>query len=165
MNKTSKIATYSKAIIHIALLLLAAVLLVSVNMQSHQAMPAFSLPLAFEGVYSQNGGEWKTLDENTKFNALDGDLVLRGNFGERQQNLEEGTVISCYLDYIMMTITINDEVVYGGYPYSEALIRDLCSKVWQRGRHRRWDRRMRSRSDCTIHIALETRMHMMNFCR
>lgn len=130
LNKTSKIATFSKVIIHIALLLLAAVLLVSVNMQSHQAMPSFSLPLTFEGVYSQNGGEWKSLDENTKFNALDGDLVLRGNFGERQQYLEEGTVISCYLDYIMITITINDEIVYGGYPYSEALIRDLCSKVW-----------------------------------
>ena len=113
-----------------ALLLLAAVLLVSVNMQSHQAIPSFSLPLTFEGVYSQNGGEWKTLEKNTRISALDGDLVLRGTFGESQQYLEEGTVISCYLDYIMLTITINDEIVYGGYPYSEAVIRDLCSKVW-----------------------------------
>ena len=113
-----------------ALLLLAAVLLVSVNMQSHQAIPSFSFPLTFEGVYSQNGGEWKTLEKNTRISALDGDLVLRGTFGESQQYLEEGTVISCYLDYIMLTITINDEIVYGGYPYSEAVIRDLCSKVW-----------------------------------
>ena len=94
-----------------ALLLLAAVLLVSVNMQSHQAIPSFSLPLTFEGVYSQNGGEWKTLEKNTRISALDGDLVLRGTFGESQQYLEEGTVISCYLDYIMLTITINDEIV------------------------------------------------------
>ena len=77
MNKTSKIATYSKAIIHLALLLLAAVLLVWVNMQSHQAMPSFSLPLTFEGVYSQNGGEWKPLDENTRISALDGDLCSK----------------------------------------------------------------------------------------
>ena len=77
MNKKSKITTYSKVIIHMALLLLAAVLLVSVNMQSHQAMRSFSLPLTFEGVYSQNGEEWKTLEENTGISALDGDLVLR----------------------------------------------------------------------------------------
>ena len=113
-----------------ALLLLAAVLLMTVNRQSQQAMRSFILPLTFEGSYSIGGSEWQTLDEDTKLNALDGDLVLRGTFGEMQEYLEEGTVISCYLDYIMMTISVNGEVVYGGYPYTESLIRDLCSKAW-----------------------------------
>lgn len=130
MKITSNIASYSKLIIHMALVLLAAVLLVTVNRQSQQATPSFILPLTFEGSYQIGGSEWQTLDENTKLNALDGDLVLRGTFGEDQEYLTEGTVISCYLDYIMMTISINGEVVYGGYPYTESLIRDLCSKAW-----------------------------------
>ncbi len=113
-----------------ALLLLAAALLMTVNRQSQQATPSFILPLTFEGSYSIDGSEWQSLDEDTKLNALDGDLVLRGTFGEDQEYLTEGTVISCYLDYIMMTISVNGEVIYGGYPYTESLIRDLCSKAW-----------------------------------
>ncbi|MCI5828568.1 MAG: hypothetical protein MR020_10150 [Lachnospiraceae bacterium] len=73
------------------------------------------LPLTFEGEYSQNGGEWQTLDENTRLNALEGDLVLKGTLGERQEDLTEGTVINCYLDYIMIMVLINGEVMYGGY--------------------------------------------------
>lgn len=92
------------------------------------------LPLTFEGVYSQDGGEWQTLDEHTSLNALDGDLVLRGTFGEQQAYFEEGMSISFYLDYIMMTILVNGEVVHGGYEYSETLIRDLCSKAWDEWR-------------------------------
>lgn len=113
-----------------ALLLLAVLLLVVVNLQSHQAMPTLLLPMTFEGEYSQNGGEWKTLETDTWLNALDGDLVLKGTFGELQPDLAEGSAVSFYLDYIMMTISVNGEVVFGGYPYSESLIRDLCSKAW-----------------------------------
>ncbi len=105
-------------------------LLTVVNRQSQQAMPSFILPLTFEGSYSIGGSEWQTLNEDTKLNALDGDLILRGTFGEDQEYLTEGTVINCYLDYIMMTIAVNGEVIYGGYPYTESLIRDLCSKAW-----------------------------------
>ena len=126
----SKRFSYIPCYIHIVLLLLALMLLVVVNRQSQQAMPSFILPLTFEGSYRIGGSEWQTLDEDTKLNALDGDLILRGTFGEDQEYLTEGTMISCYLDYIMMTISVNGEVVYGGYPYTESLIRDLCSKAW-----------------------------------
>ena len=114
-----------------ALLLLAVVLLVVVNLQSRQAVPAEIFPITFEGVYSQDGGEWQVLEADTRLNALNGDLVLRGTFGEWQPYLTEGSAVSFYLNYIMMTISVNGEVMYGGYPYSESLIRDMCSKAWE----------------------------------
>lgn len=130
MKPISKFLSYNKIFIHTALLLLAVVLLVLVNQKSRQSTPTILLPMTFNGVYSQGGGTWQILDEHTKLNALDGELILKGNFEENQEFLEEGSPISFYLDYIMMKISVNGETVYGGYPYSEDLIRDLCSKVW-----------------------------------
>lgn len=130
MKSISKSASYMKICIHVALLFLAVVLLVTMTRKSQQSSPTFRLPLTFEGSYSQDGGPWQTLDEHTKLNALDGDLILRGTFGENQEFLEEATPVSFYLDYVIMTISVNGEIVYGGYPYTEDMIRDLCSKAW-----------------------------------
>ena len=55
------------------------IVILLVYKNSNQAISAFPLPIQFVGEYSQNGGEWQTLNKDTDLSAYDGDLVIRGS--------------------------------------------------------------------------------------
>lgn len=56
------------------------------------------------GEYSQDGGAWQTLSEDTDLSAYDGDLVLRVKV---VPELMEGAQIKFYLNHIGMKISVN----------------------------------------------------------
>ena len=73
--------------------------------RSTQATSSFPIPVNFTGEYSQNGGDWQPLTPDTKINALNGDLVLRGHF-----DLELNEVpLNAYLDNISITVLVDGE--------------------------------------------------------
>ena len=89
----------------ICLAVMAMVMMVHRSIVSRPSKP---IPVSFSGEYSQNGGEWQILNEDTRINALNGDLVLRGNF-----NFEKDEVpFNVYLDNISMTIFVDGNEEY-----------------------------------------------------
>ena len=64
---------YWNSVSHFILVTLFAVLLLSISINSSQASMPFVTPIAFHGEYSQNGGEWRTLEDDWNLSALDGE--------------------------------------------------------------------------------------------
>lgn len=91
------------------IVLLAALLLFVRSTQSMQSSPAFPVPVRLVGEYSLDNEAWQPLTENTKFNALDGDLYLRGQF---DSSFNPSTVYA-YLDHISADVFYGDQQVYG----------------------------------------------------
>ena len=94
------------------------------NRQSNQAMLSLPYSLKFVGEYSQNGGDWQTLGEDTDLSAFDGDLTLQGRF---DTELPEGATIQFYLDHIGMTISVNGDDTF---EMSNELFPELCGAGW-----------------------------------
>lgn len=91
-----------------AVFCLALLVLVVSGLHGVKASPASPIPVAFEGEYSQNGSEWQPLTEDTRVNALEGDLLLRGSFDYGDVD----TIIHVFLDNISLTILSGGEEVY-----------------------------------------------------
>ncbi|MGN1187444.1 MAG: sensor histidine kinase, partial [Lachnospiraceae bacterium] len=112
-------------ILYTLIFLFAGIVVFMVSKRSNQAFPAMLLELKFEGEYSQNGGSWQQLSEDTDLSAFDGDLVLRGRF---DIELPEGTCIYSYLDHIGMSVSVNGEKIY---EMSNEINSDMCGTDWQ----------------------------------
>ncbi len=67
--------------------------------------------LQFFGEYSQDGGPWLPLG-GTKLSSLDGELLLRGDFG---MLIPEGSVITFYAFHINVAVELNGQLL-GGTP-------------------------------------------------
>lgn len=85
------------------LICLAIIALVVMCQISPQSIASAPIPVNFIGEYSQNGGTWQPLTEDTRINALNGDLVLRGHFDYER----EEAMIHAYFDNISMTLLVN----------------------------------------------------------
>lgn len=111
-------------VLYTAMFFLAGILVISVSLQSNQAVMPIPFPLHFTGEYSQNGGEWQTLDTETDLSAYNGDVTFRGRF---DTELPEGAEIRFYLSHIGMDIYKNGEILYESsyekYP-------DMCGSAW-----------------------------------
>lgn len=111
-------------ILYTAMFLIAGILVISVSRQSNQAVMSIPMPVHFTGEYSQNGGEWQTLDTGTDLSAYQGDVTLRGRF---DTELSEGAEIRFYLNHIGMDIYRDGEILYESsyekYP-------DMCGSTW-----------------------------------
>ena len=112
-------------ILYILLFLFVGFVIFAVCKQTSQPFFAMSLQLKFVGEYSQSGGEWQTLKEDTDLSAFDGDLTLRGRF---DQELPEGACIYFYLNHIGMNVSVNGE---NTYEMSNEINRDMCGTNWQ----------------------------------
>ena len=111
-------------ILYIFIFLFAGLLIYKVCIQNNQAVPAMALKLTFMGEYSQNGGEWQPLHEDTELSAFDGELSLRGRFN---YELPEGAHIYFYLNHIGMTVSVNGENIYD---MSNEMYSDMCGTDW-----------------------------------
>ena len=109
----------------IALFLFAGLVIFLACKQTNQPFLAMSLQLKFVGEYSQNGGNWQTLEEDTDLSAFDGDLALRGRF---DPELPEGVSVYFYLDHIGMSVSVNGE---NPYEVSNEIYPDVCGTGWQ----------------------------------
>ena len=109
-----------------ALIFLMAVLLVTACVRSRQSSNSMPIPAYFEGEYAQNGGPWQTLTKETKLNALDGDLVLRGNLDLPIP------MVNIYLDHLFCTITVDGETIFDNLPIPNQQENDLCGSTWYR---------------------------------
>lgn len=108
---------------YIIMFLFAGIVIFVAGKQSNQAIMALPLELRFVGEYSQKGGEWQPLSEDTELSAFDGDLVLRGRF---DSELPEGVCICFYLDHIGMSISVNGE----NMEFSNEKFPELCGVSW-----------------------------------
>lgn len=111
-------------IFYTAMFLLAGLLVLASGRGSSQAAMARPFQIHFEGEYSQNGGEWQSLDADTDLSANRGDIILRGSF---DTELWEGIEINFYLNHIGMEIYRNGELLYESslerYP-------GMCGSTW-----------------------------------
>lgn len=105
--------------------LMAVILVISVSRRSSQAAMSIPSPVWFTGEYSQDGGEWQTLDTGTDLSAYDGDVILRGRFSD--PDMPEGAEIRFYLNHISMDICRDGELLYESsyekYP-------GMCGSTW-----------------------------------
>lgn len=112
----------------LALFAVAAIVLMAACMGSSQSVMSMPIPYVFEGEYSLDGGAWQTLTEEADICALDGDLILRGNF---DYELPEGGIIHFYLNHIGISMYVNGEMVFCS-SFEEAYAgADLCGTIWQ----------------------------------
>ena len=116
--------------------ILAAVCVLVMTINTHQSLPAIPLPLNFEGEYSFDGGEnWQVLTASSDLSANQGDLLLRGHFNDE---IFPGGILYLYRDHIGITITINGELNFFSIQ-SEILtlgeagktyLADNCGREW-----------------------------------
>lgn len=104
--------------------LIAVLLIISVSRQSNQAAMSIPLPVHFTGEYSQNGGEWQTLDPETHLSAYSGNVTFRGSF---DTELWEGAEIRFYLNHIGMGIYRDGEILYES---SQENVPGMCGSTW-----------------------------------
>ena len=90
-------------------LLLAAICLLTVTINNHQAMLAIPMPQEFIGEYSYDGENWQPLTEDADISALKGDLYLRGTF---LREMSEGWQLNFYLNHVGVDIKVNGQRVY-----------------------------------------------------
>lgn len=85
------------------------------------------IAIEFCGEYSWDQENWKPLTKDTTFNALDGDLYLRGNFNEDVS----GLTLQFYLNHIEFSVSANGEMildqVYTEVPGEPA----VCDMYWE----------------------------------
>ncbi|MGN0480099.1 MAG: sensor histidine kinase [Lachnospiraceae bacterium] len=112
-------------VLYIIMFLFAGIVIFTVCKKSNQAFLAMPLQLNFVGEYSQNGGEWKPLSEDTDLSSYDGDLLLKGRF---DMELPQGASICFYLDHIGMNISVNGVNTYN---LSNEEFPDMCGTGWQ----------------------------------
>lgn len=116
--------------------LLAAVCILVMTINTHQSLMAIPLHLQFEGEYSFDGGEsWQTLTADSDLSTSQGDLLLRGHF---DNELAPGGILYLFRDHFGITIKINEEINYLSI-HSELLMRgaagrkylpDVCGRDW-----------------------------------
>ena len=111
-------------ILYIAMFLFAGLVIFQACRKSNQAMMSIPLPLKCTGEYSQDGGAWQTLSEDTDLSAYDGDLVLRVKV---VPELMEGAQIKFYLNHIGMKISVNGESIFES---SYEKFSDMCGNAW-----------------------------------
>ena len=90
-----------RTILNFILILLA--LYVLYTQFSRQAPQEFPVRLRFYGEYSQNNGPWLPL-EDTELSAIDGELLLRGNFG---MQIPEDSNITFYVFHLGLSFEVN----------------------------------------------------------
>ena len=112
-------------------LLLAVVCLFSVTINNYQAMLAIPMPQEFIGEYSYDGENWQTLTEESDISAMKGDLYLRGTL---LREMEEGWLLSFYLNHIGIVINVNGELIYQNDVSNPGLktefFASMCARNW-----------------------------------
>lgn len=108
--KNKRIIEKIYILIPAVLMLLAAASVLFACLGNNQSFPAIIFPYIFKGEYSVDGGEmWNDLNEDASFSALDGGLILRGNF---DVPISSGSSLNFYLDHITAEIYVNGELSF-----------------------------------------------------
>ena len=89
---------------------LAAVCILVMTINTHQSMLAVPFSLKFEGEYSFDGGEsWQALTADSNLSTAQGDLLLRGHFDE---DIFPGGILYLYRDHFGISIKINGQLSF-----------------------------------------------------
>ena len=94
---------------------------------TNQAMSVSAKPLRFEGVYSQNGGEWLPYNETTVLSAYEGDVILKGHFKDFQF---KNANINCYLNHIGVKVYKEQNLIYTSIAAEVPLMSSFCGISW-----------------------------------
>ena len=112
-------------------LLLAVICVLSVASNNFQAMLSIPMPQEFVGEYSYDGENWQALTEESDLSALKGDLYLRGTL---LREMEEGWLLSFYLNHIGIVIKVNGELIYQNDVSNPGLKTEffaaMCARNW-----------------------------------
>ena len=95
---------------------------------SNQAISAVPAPLKFEGIYSQNGGEWLPYDETTTLSAYEGDVIFKGHFKDFQIN---NAIINCYRNHIGLKIYKEERLIYVNIVAEAPMMSSFCGIAWE----------------------------------
>lgn len=112
----------------LALFAVAAIVLMVACMGSKQSVMSIPIPYVFEGEYSLDGSAWQKLTDDADICALDGDLILRGNF---DFDLPAGGILHFYLNHIGVNIYVNGELAYASSFEETYAGADLCGTIWE----------------------------------
>ena len=109
------------------LLVLACICLVVVTLQNNQPILPILIHQSFSGMYSQDGGEWKSLDDVSNLSGFDGDVILRGHF---DNEIPEGFLLNFYVDHIGVEMWINGEFYMCDALMEVGLKSFVCGRRW-----------------------------------
>lgn len=114
------------------LLLISIICMVNLLLNNNQAMAASILPTEFEGVYSQNGGEWMPFSDDVDLSALEGDIILKGHL---EHDVWDGARINLLSNHIGVSIYVNGECIYMDARtevtnHGMEIFPSMCSKMW-----------------------------------
>ena len=118
---------YWKTIGHVLLILLLAVLLFITCRRELFKAPEGCTPLTFVGQYSQDGGQWQTLEEGTVLSTLDGSLVLQGRF---DRDIREGETLHLLLDHQEYCLYVNGQPISSSPTWEWAPSANTCERGW-----------------------------------
>ncbi len=110
-----------------AIIFLAAALTFAAFTSNRLSSEAMAIPIVLTGEYRTDGGEWQPITQSTRFNALDGDLYLRGHFNTDIPD----TLLHFYLDHIYFSLSVNGKEVYQYMPkYADNYAPYTCALQW-----------------------------------
>lgn len=124
--------TFIDHLVLVLLLLLAAVCLLWVSLNSNQASLSRPYPLCFSGEYSCDGENWLPLSDGAGLTALGGSVTLRGHF---TGTIPENSCINYYRSHIGVSAYCNGEL-FAMDTVSELASRGLgpmpsmCGREW-----------------------------------
>ena len=132
-QRTNRIIALLEQILPVVL---AAVCILVMTINTHQSTMAVPFSLKFEGEYSFDGGEsWQALTADSNLSTAQGDLLLRGHFDE---DLFPGGILYLYRDHFGISIKINGQLSFMSIQ-SEILtmgeagkryFADTCGREW-----------------------------------
>ena len=135
MNKKKR-STIIAILEQILPVILAAVCVLVMTINTHQSLLAIPLFLNFEGEYSFDGGEsWQVLTASSDLSTDQGDLLLRGHFDE---DLFPGGILYLYRDHFGISITVNGELSFRNIQAEiltlgeagRTYLADTCGREW-----------------------------------
>ena len=135
MNKKKR-STIIAMLEQILPVILAAVCVLVMTINTHQSLLAIPLFLNFEGEYSFDGGEsWQVLTASSDLSTDQGDLLLRGHFDE---DIFPGGILYLYRDHFGISITVNGELSFRNIQAEiltlgeagRTYLADTCGREW-----------------------------------
>ena len=135
MNKQRK-STVIAILEQLLPVVLAAVCILVMTLNTYQANMAIPLPMSLEGEYSFDGGEsWQDLTADSDLSTDQGDLLLRAHFTEE---IFPGGILYMYRDHFAITIHVNGEPYYMSFQADilaageggKRFRADACGREW-----------------------------------
>lgn len=113
-------------------MMIAIACIIAMFSRNNQAIYGIPIPVVFEGEYSYDGKNWKTLEEDSDISALKGNIIFRGHFKEAFWG---NVKFNYYRNHIGVSVYVNGECIFIDAQtevgmYGIGLMDSMCGKEW-----------------------------------